>query len=142
MWGCSSEGFDRCTVEWNKTIRRVLHVPYRIHRWLLGPLSGHANITEQLHIKSLRLIDNSINHDNPTRWRRQGGVPGVLAPLGQAPHTRKKLICTRKNGGTSAVSLVTGFFKADVGLRRPTCLDDPLRPLTIGLGDKEEIRRK
>ena len=62
LWGCSSEGFDRCTVEWNKAIRRVLHVPYRTHRGLLGP---HANITEQLHIKTLRFIDNLINHDNP-----------------------------------------------------------------------------
>ena len=65
LWGCSSEGFNRCTVEWNKAIKRALHVPYRTHRWLLGPLRGHANITEQLHIKTLRLIDNSINHDNP-----------------------------------------------------------------------------
>ena len=68
-----------------------------------------------------------------------GGARGAGTPR---PDTRTKFICTRKNGGTSAVSLVTGFFKADVGLRRPTCLDDPLRPLTIGLGDREEIRRK
>ena len=30
----------------------------------LVPFSGNANITEQLHIMTLRLIDNSTNHDN------------------------------------------------------------------------------
>ena len=68
-----------------------------------------------------------------------GGVPWVLAPLGQASRTIK--ICTSKNGGTSAVSLVTGFCKAERRLTY-TCLDDPLRSLTIGLGDREEMRRK
>ena len=41
-----------------------------------------------------------------------GGVPGVLAPLDQAPRTTK-FICTITNGGTSAVSLVTRFFIAE-----------------------------
>ena len=69
-----------------------------------------------------------------------GGVPGVLAPLGQHP-ARGKMICASKNGGTSAVSLVTvDFSQPSVSLR--ACHDDPPRPLTIGLGDREEIRRK
>ena len=50
-------------------------------------------------------------------------------------------ICTSTNGGTSAVSLVTRFFKAERRLIR-RCLHDPLRRLTIGLGDREENNTK
>ena len=72
--------------------------------------------------------------------RGGGGVQGCWHPSARHP-AREKLICASKNGGTSAVSLVTvDFSKPSVSLR--TCLDDPLRPLTIGLGDGEEIRRK
>ena len=75
-----------------------------------------------------------------TKWRRQGGFQGCWHPSARHP-AREKLICASKNGGTSAVSLVTvDFSKPSIGLR--TCLDDPPRPLTIGLGDTEEIQRK
>ena len=63
------------------------------------------------------IFTNAYEGASDNQWRRQGGgggggVPGALAPLGQAP-AQQKLICTNTNGGTSAVSLVTGFYKAE-----------------------------
>ena len=56
LWGCASEGFSRCVTEWNKAVRRVLHVSNCTHRWMLGPLSGQVNITEQLHVMTIQSI--------------------------------------------------------------------------------------
>ena len=64
LWGCASEGFSRYVTEWNKAVRRVLHVSNCTHRWMLGPLSGQVNITEQLHVMTTKQIHNSIVHCN------------------------------------------------------------------------------
>ena len=45
-------------------MRRVLHVPYQTHRWLLGPLGQQRNIREQLHLKLLRHLTDALNHSS------------------------------------------------------------------------------
>ena len=64
LWGANTDGFKRCTTEWNKAIRQILHVPYRTHRWLLGPLSGQTNIVEQLHTKTFCFLYSAMTHSN------------------------------------------------------------------------------
>ena len=69
-----------------------------------------------------------------------GGCQECCHPSTRHP-AQQKLICTSTDGGTSAVSIVTRFVKAERRLIR-SCLHDPLRRLTIGLGDREENNAK
>ena len=63
----------------------------------------------------LPISDRFVNHHMPTRTsftqsRRQCTE---LSPVHSGGAAQQKLICTSTNGCTSAVSLVTRFFKAD-----------------------------
>ena len=65
LWCCNSYGFNRCVIEWNKAMRRILRIPYRSHRWLLAQLGQQKNLREHLHIQFLRYITYALNHCNP-----------------------------------------------------------------------------
>ena len=65
LWCCNSYGFNRCVIEWNKAMRRILRIPYRSHRWLLAQLGQQKDLREHLHIKLLRYLTYALNHCNP-----------------------------------------------------------------------------
>ncbi len=59
-----SIGFKSCCVQWNKSIRKLLYIPYQSHTWLLGPLKDQQHISVQLLIKTLRFITSMLSNDN------------------------------------------------------------------------------
>ena len=65
VWCSNSYGFNRCVTEWNKTMRRILRIPYRSDRLLLAQLGQQKDIREHLHIKLLRYLTYALNHYNP-----------------------------------------------------------------------------
>ncbi len=66
LWTLDSSGFKSCCTQWNKAIRKILHVPYQTHTWLLGPLSDQYHISVQLYVKTLRFIYSLFNSSNST----------------------------------------------------------------------------
>ena len=64
VWNINSPGFNRCCVQWNKAVRRILKVPYRTHTWLLGPLLNQQHVKMQFQRKILRFVYTMLNNTN------------------------------------------------------------------------------
>ena len=64
VWNINSPGFNRCCVQWNKAVRRILKLPYRTHTWLLGPLLNQQHVKIQFQIKILRFVYKMLNNTN------------------------------------------------------------------------------
>ena len=64
VWNINSPGFNRCCVQWNKAVRRILKLPYRTHTWLLGPLLNQQHVKMQFQIKILRFVYKMLNNTN------------------------------------------------------------------------------
>ena len=39
LWKFNSTGFDKCCKSWNIAVRKLLHIPFNTHVWILGPLT-------------------------------------------------------------------------------------------------------
>ena len=89
LWCCNSYGFNRCVIEWNKAMRRILRIPYRSHRWLLAQLGQQKNLREHLHIKLLRYITYALNHCNPIVKKLVGANIALLRYLYNISFDRK-----------------------------------------------------
>ena len=64
LWNLSSSSFnDICTV-WNKTVRRIFHLPFTTHRFLLPCVTRSDHIRDNLIKRSTTLFQNMMLSDN------------------------------------------------------------------------------
>jgi hypothetical protein len=65
MWNLSCKYLSRLYVQWNKVVRRLMHLPAQTHTWMLGPLHDSLHIRIQLEIRTLTFIWKCLSHTNP-----------------------------------------------------------------------------
>ena len=63
-WDLSKPCINNLYVAWNKSVRRILKLPYCTHRHLLAPLLQCSNINIQLVYRFIKLYYNMINSTN------------------------------------------------------------------------------
>ena len=115
MWGANTAGFKRCTTEWNKAIRQILHVPYRTDRWLLGPLSGQTNIVEQLHTKTFRFLHSAMTHSNTIVRALVNRALSSAQSLGaQIAYLRYVYVIDFYKPRINGLCRIRSFFKLDI----------------------------
>ena len=44
LYKFNSTGFRKCCKAWNIAVRKLLHLPFNTHTWILGPLIGQKHI--------------------------------------------------------------------------------------------------
>ena len=47
-WQIDSTDYKRICVTWNKSVRKILKLPYTTHTWILGPLLDQSHLHYQL----------------------------------------------------------------------------------------------
>ena len=116
LWGANTAGFKRCTTESNKAIRRIVHVPYRTHRWLLGPLSGQTNIVEQLYTKTFRFLYSAMTHSNTiVRALVNRALSSAQSPMGaQIAYLRYVYGIDVYKPRINGLHRMRSFFKLDI----------------------------
>ena len=45
LWKFNSTGFEKCCKAWNIAVRKLLHLPFKTHTWILGPLIGQRHMS-------------------------------------------------------------------------------------------------
>ena len=63
-WDLSKPCINNLYVAWNKSVRRILKLPYCTHRHLLAPLLQCSNINIQLVYRFIKLYYNMLNSTN------------------------------------------------------------------------------
>ena len=66
MWNLNKSCIDAFCTAYNKSVRILLHLPARTHRWLLGPLLGCSHVREQLCYRVACFISKAMCCDNHT----------------------------------------------------------------------------
>jgi hypothetical protein len=64
MWNLSCKYLPHLYIQWNKAVRRLMHLPARTHTWMLGPLHNSLHIRVQLEIRTLNFIWKCLSHSN------------------------------------------------------------------------------
>ena len=63
-WQIDSTDYKRICVTWNKSVRKILKLPYTTHTWILGPLLDQSHLHYQLQRRTLRFISLMYNSRN------------------------------------------------------------------------------
>ena len=63
-WQINSIDYKPICVTWNKSVRKILKLPYTTHTWILGPLLDQSHIHYQLQVRTLRFISLMYNSRN------------------------------------------------------------------------------
>ena len=66
MWNLNCNSLCQLHTAWNKAVRALLRLPYRTHRWLLGPLLGGAHIREEHYIRTAGFLLSAVSSGNAT----------------------------------------------------------------------------
>ena len=64
LWKFNSTGFDKCCKSWNIAVRKLLHIPFYTHVWILGPLIKQNNLRVQLKFRNFQFLLNAFNSTN------------------------------------------------------------------------------
>ena len=64
LWKYSSNGFNKCCTQWNKSVRNTFYLPYNAHRWLLGPLLNQPHISHQFYIRDIKFLHRMLHCNN------------------------------------------------------------------------------
>ena len=64
LWKYNSDGFIKCTTQWNKAIRVIFSLPCNTHRWLLGPLINQYHISHQLIVRDIKTMHRMLTCHN------------------------------------------------------------------------------
>jgi len=56
LWKYQSDGFIKCCTAWNKAVRKIHSLPFRAHRWILGPMLNQYHISYQLYRRDIKMI--------------------------------------------------------------------------------------
>jgi hypothetical protein len=65
MWRLSCSDIVKIGTQWNKALRRLMHLPWRTHTWVLGPLFNSLHIRTQFEIRTAAFICKLFVHTNP-----------------------------------------------------------------------------
>ena len=64
LWKYSSNGFNKCCTQWNKSVRNIFYLPHNAHRWLLGPLLNQPHISHQFYIRDIKFLHRMLHCNN------------------------------------------------------------------------------
>ena len=64
LWKFNSIGFEKCYKSWNIAVRKLLHLPFKTHTWILGPLIGQRHISTQLQFRNFCILLDAFNSNN------------------------------------------------------------------------------
>ena len=64
LWKFNSTGFDKCCKSWNIAVRKLLHIPFNTHVWILGTLIKQDNLRVQLQFRNFQFLLNAFNSTN------------------------------------------------------------------------------
>ena len=64
IWALNSRNVKHVCTQWNKAVRRILHLPFTTHRWLLPILAKRPPLQNQLETRFLKFISSMFNSDN------------------------------------------------------------------------------
>ena len=64
LWKFNSTGFEKCCKAWNIAVRKLLHLPFKTHTWILGPLIGQMRISTQLQFRNFCFLLDVFNSNN------------------------------------------------------------------------------
>ena len=64
LWKFNFTGFDKCCKSWNIAVRKLLHIPFNTHVWILGPLIEQNNLRVQLQFRNFQFLLNAFNSTN------------------------------------------------------------------------------
>ena len=64
LWKFNSTGFAKCCKAWNIAVRILLHLPFKTHTWILGPLIGQRHISTQLQYHHFCFLLDAFNSND------------------------------------------------------------------------------
>ena len=64
LWNLSSSSFNDICTAWNKAVRRIFHLPFTTHRFLLPCVTQSEHIRDNLIKRSTTLFQNMMLSDN------------------------------------------------------------------------------
>ena len=64
LWKFNSTGFEKCCKAWNIAVRKLLHLLFKTHTWILGPLIGQRHISTQLQFRNFCFLLDAFNSNN------------------------------------------------------------------------------
>ena len=64
IWKYCSDGFNKCCIQWNKSIRKIYSLPYATHTKLLGPLVCQDHISSQLIRRDIKFMHRLLDCSN------------------------------------------------------------------------------
>ena len=60
LWKFNSTDFEKCC----KAVRKLLHLPFKTHTWILGPLIGQRHKSTQLQFRNFCFLLDAFNSNN------------------------------------------------------------------------------
>ena len=64
LWKFNYTGLEKCCITWNIAVRKLLHLPFKTHTWILGPLIGQRHISTQLPFRNFCFLLDAFNSNN------------------------------------------------------------------------------
>ena len=64
LWKVNSTGFDKCCKAWNIAVRKLLHLRFKTHTWILGPLIEQMHISTQLRFCNICFLLDAFNSNS------------------------------------------------------------------------------
>ena len=64
LWKFSSNGFNKCCTQWNKSVRNIFYLPHNAYRWLLGALLNQPHISHQFYIIDIKFLHCMLHCNN------------------------------------------------------------------------------
>ena len=64
LWKFNSTGFEKCCKAWNIAVRKLLHLPFKTHTWILGRLIEQRHISTQLQFRIFCFLLDAFNSNN------------------------------------------------------------------------------
>lgn len=64
IWDLGCKRLEKLSTSWNKAVRFTLGLPYRAHRWLLGPLINSPSLRRQLFNRTADFLANMSKSEN------------------------------------------------------------------------------
>lgn len=63
-WNFSDASIDEFRVMWNRSVRRILQLPYTTHTRYLPSLMGTCNIMDQIYMRFMKMLSVMLNSEN------------------------------------------------------------------------------